>query len=410
MPRAWLLSCVVGLAPAAWADPVTFAQALERAASVSPTVEAQRAALESARSAIRPAGQLPDPQLALGLDNVPVSGSDRFRLDRDEMTMASIGVMQDVPSAATLRAREGVAHADVRASEAAIGIARLQAQLAAANAWIDLYYAKAKLKTLGALESDASDLERATIAAVAAGSSTSDSALAVQLSIARLQDRASAAQSEAAMAKAELERWIGQIGPDGVGPVPPIFHIDAAALRAHIEHHVELAGSSAEVGRAEAALDLARAARDPDWSWSLMYGRRDPDFGDMVSFGLKFSLPLFQSDRQAPVIDARQADVRRANLTRTAVLREHLAMLESRLAEHVSLQQRLARLEAVVAPLAAKREELAVSGLAAGAAQLESVFSMRLEAREVDLDRLELERLLARTAAYLTLEYGEGVQ
>ena len=410
MRYAWLLSCAVGIAPAAWADPVTFAQALERAASTSPTVEAEREALNSAQRSVRPAGQLPDPQLALGIDNLPISGADRFRLDRDDMTMATIGVMQDVPSAATRRAREGVAQADVRASEAGIGIARLEAQLAAANAWTDLYYAEAKLRTLAILEREATDLESATVAGVGAGSSTSDAALEVKLTIARLQDRVAAAQSDAAMARAELERWIGTLGKDGISTSAQAFEIDPAALRAHVEHHVELAGSAADLGRAEAALDLARAARDPDWSWSLMYGRRDPSFGDMVSFGLKFSLPLFQSDRQAPLIDSRRADVRRAGLLRDAVLREHLAMLESRLAEHASLQQRLTRLNDVVAPLAAKREELAIAQHAAGASQLASVFALRLEAREVDLDRLELQRLLSRAGAYLILEYGEGGQ
>lgn len=130
----------------------------------------------------------------------------------------------------------------------------------------------------------------------------------------------------------------------------------------------------------------------------------------MVSFGLKFSLPLFQSDRQAPLIDARQADFRQAGFVRDATLREHLAMLESKLAEHASLQQRLTRLRDVVAPLAAKREEIALAGQAAGTGSLETVFAMQLEAREVDLDRLELERQLLRAGAYLTLEYGEGAQ
>ena len=410
MRRAWLLSCAVGIAPAAWADPVTYAQAIERAAGASPTVEAQKAALDSARQSVRPAGQLPDPQLALGIENLPISGADRFRLNRDEMTMASIGIMQDVPSDATRRAREGVAQAEVRASEASIGIARLEARLAAANAWIDLYFAQAKLAALKALEGDASNLDRALVAAVGAGGSSSDQALAAKLAIARLQDRIAGAQAEAGMARAELERWIGPIGSDSVGPTVPLFDVDPVALRAHVEHHVELAGSEALVGRAKAALEMARASRDPDWSWALMYGRRDEDFGDMVSFGLKFSLPLFQSDRQAPTIDARQADVRRAGFVRDAVLREHLAMLESRLAEYASLQQRLSRLRDVVAPLAAKREEIALAGQAAGAGSLETVFAMRLEAREVDLDRLELERQLLRTGAYLTLEYGEGAQ
>ncbi len=410
MRLAWLLSCAVGVAPAAWADPVTYAQAIERAAGGSPTVEAQKAALASARQAVRPAGQLPDPQLTLGIVNLPVSGADRFRLDRDEMTMASIGIMQDVPSDALRRAREGAAQAEVRVSETFVGIARLEARLAAANAWIDLYFAQLKLAALKALENDANSLDRTLVAAVGAGGSSSDQALAAKLAIARLQDRIASAQADAAMARAELERWIGPIGADGVGPSAPLFEVDPAALRAHIERHVELIGSAADVERAKAALEMARAAREPDWSWSLMYGRRDPDFGDMVSIELKFSLPLFQSDRQAPMIDARQAGVRQAGFARDAVLREHLAMLESKLAEYAGLQQRIVRLRDVVAPLAAKREEIALAGQAAGTGSLETVFAMRLEAREVELDRLELERQLLRTGAYLTLEYGEGAQ
>ena len=256
MRRAWLLSCAVGIAPAAWADPVTYAQAIERAAGASPTVEAQKAALVSARQSVRPAGQLPDPQLTLSLENVPVSGADRFRLNRDEMTMASIGIMQDVPSDATRRAREGVAQAEVGASEASIEIARLKARLAAANAWIDLYFAQAKLAALKALEGDATSLDRALVAAVGTGGSSSDQALAAQLAVARLQDRIASAQAEAGMARAELERWIGPIGSDGVGPSVPLFDVNPAALRAHVEHHVELVGSEADVGRAKAALEI----------------------------------------------------------------------------------------------------------------------------------------------------------
>ena len=46
--------------------------------------------------------------------------------------------------------------------------------------------------------------QSATVAGVGAGSSTSDAALEVKLTIARLQDRVAAAQSDAAMARAEV--------------------------------------------------------------------------------------------------------------------------------------------------------------------------------------------------------------
>src|SRR5690242_21148787 len=98
MRHAWLLCCAIGIAPTAAADPLTFAQAVARAGGDGPSIAARKAGAEAAHLSIGPAGQLPDPQVALGLDNFPVSGADRFRLNRDEMTMLSVGVMQDVPS------------------------------------------------------------------------------------------------------------------------------------------------------------------------------------------------------------------------------------------------------------------------------------------------------------------------
>ena len=42
------------------------------------------------------AGQLPDPILKLGVDNLPVDGADRYSIGRDFMTMRRIGLMQEI--------------------------------------------------------------------------------------------------------------------------------------------------------------------------------------------------------------------------------------------------------------------------------------------------------------------------
>jgi cobalt-zinc-cadmium efflux system outer membrane protein len=410
MRTAWLLCYVIGITPVAFADPVSFTEAIARAGKDAPAVAARLAAADSARLLVKPAGQLPDPQLTVDLDNVPISGPDRYRLNRDEMTMLNVGVMQDVPSAASLRAREDVARAEAKVSLAAVDVSRLVARLAAALTWLDAYYAEKRVEVLLELARDAGTLEQAATASLGSGAGQPDASLSARLQAARLDDRIADAQFEAAAARAELERWIGPIGPDGLGLAPPAFSIDPAALRDHIEHHVEVAGSSASVARAKAEVEQARASRDPDWSWSVMYGRRDPAFGDMLSFGLKFNLPLFQSVRQSPTIEARKADVVRAGADREALLREHRAMLEAKLAEHELLTSRLTRSRDVVLPLAREREAVASAAHAAGTLSLAELFGMRLEVKESDLDRLELEQRLARVDAYLALEYGEVQQ
>jgi len=406
---AWLLCCAVGIAPTALADPTSFNDAIARAGREAPTVAAGLAAVESARLLVKPAGQLPDPQLALDLTNFPISGSDRFRLDRDEMTMLNVGIMQDVPSDASRRARQQVAQADVKVTAAAVDISRLEARVAAATAWLQAFYAEQRVDVLLTLADDAATLELATTASLGSGAGKADVALSARLQAARLQDRIDDARFEAAASRAELERWIGPLGADRLGPAPPVFLIDANALREHLEHHVELVGSSAALARAQAEIEQARAGRESDWSWSLMYGRRDPAFGDMISLGVRFKLPLFQSDRQAPTIEARRADLKRVGLERDAVLREHRAMLEARLAEHGQLSARLVRAREIVLPLAHQQETVAQAAHAAGTLDLASLFAMRLEAKEAELDRLDVERRLALVDAFLTLEYSEAL-
>ncbi len=60
------------------------------------------AALDGARAARELAvaeGQLPDPVLRLGVDNLPVNGPDQGSLTRDFMTMRRLGVTQEYVSA-----------------------------------------------------------------------------------------------------------------------------------------------------------------------------------------------------------------------------------------------------------------------------------------------------------------------
>lgn len=407
MRAAWLLGCVIGIVPMAWADPITFNEALARASADSPSVAAQTSALKAASLLVKPAGQLPDPQVALGIDNLPVTGIDRFRLNRDEMTMLSVGIMQDMPSDAARQARTTLAVANVGAARADVEVAKLRARLAAAQAWIDLYYGRQRVALLEQLLKRADDLEEAASQHLAAAAGSADRALVARVRSAGIADRLGEARSAVTMAVAELERWVGPLNGDLPGPEAPILPVDAEAIRAHLEHHAELGGSSAAIARAQAGLEAARASTQPDWSLGAMYQKRDDSFGDMVSFQLKFSLPLFQSDRQAPTIDARRADVQRAGSEREVLLREHRAMIEAGLAQYAQLVEQVRRARDVVLPASKRLEALAQAAQATSTTGRADLISAQMETVEADLSRLNLEQKLLAISASLNLEYGE---
>src|SRR4051794_19434105 len=92
--------CAAALAGAmlpalAAAAPVSLDQALDLAVQRSEATRSARAGVASASQTARAAGQLPDPTLRVGVDNLPVTGGDRLSTTRDSMTMKRIGIGQE---------------------------------------------------------------------------------------------------------------------------------------------------------------------------------------------------------------------------------------------------------------------------------------------------------------------------
>ena len=405
MRRAWLLCCAVGLAPAAHAETLNFADAVARAAVDGPTITAQSAAVDAAQRMIRPAGRLPDPQLVLGIDSFPVSGPNAGSLTRDDFTMQRVGIMQEMESGAARRARTAVAAAEAERAGAGLEVAQLQARLGAAGAWLNLHFALERQSLLERVARDGRALADASRARLSAGGGSVDEALAAEIDAARLSDRMADAGALVAASRAELHRWVGDLADEPLAPDIPVFAVDPEQLRAHLHHHPELAAFDSAMAEAEANVGVARAATHPDWSWEVAYQHRDPAFGDYVSAEVRIGLPLF--GRQRPVIDARRADAARVSAERDAMVRERTALLESRLAEYAALTGNLARARDVRLPLARQREAAAIASHAAGTLPLAQLIAARRDARETELDVLAMRERLATIGATLTLEYGD---
>ena len=407
MRKAWALACAVGLAPAAYAQDLSFSDALERAATDGPTIVARSAALDAATRSIGPAGALPDPELVLAIENVPATGPDSYRLDRDEMTMQRVGIMQEMPSFAELGARRAMARAEARRAGAGLELGRLEARLGAAQAWIGLYYAERRVALLERLAREAHASAEAARARLASGAGSVDEAIAAEVEAARSEDRGAEAAASVVAMRAELRRWISDAADEPLADAAPVFDVDAGTLREQLRRHPALAAYEAESEAAQAGLRMARAERWPDWSWELSYGRRDPALEDMASVEVRVGLPLFQAWRQGPLIGARRADVARVGAEREATLREHEAMLEAGLAQHAALAASVARAREVRLPLSRQRAEASAGAFAAGSASASALIAARRDALEAEMDLIALEERLALTGAALTLQYAE---
>lgn len=399
-----LLTSATLFAGAAQAAPLSFEAALKLAQS-APSLAAKDADLAAAKSSAIAAGRLPDPKLAVGLGNFPISGPPAGTFNRDSMTMATLGVTQDLPSGAKRAAERSRATADIDAAQSGQAVEARDVRLAAALAWIDLHYAKARLAALDEVERAIKPLRNSAPSQLAAGVTRPAQTLEVEQLSAALGDRRADLTAAVGKARAELIRWTGDPAADVEGD-PPDYAVDATALRAGLDDLPAIRSYGAMGRQAQADLALARAAKWPDWSWDLTYQRRDSMFGDMVSIGATVGLPLFGRTRQDPVIVARAATATRVSYEREAARRALSAALDADLADHAMHHDRLARARTTLEPLAARRAQLETASYAAGTASLSDVLTAVLALAEAKIDILDREADVQRDGVRIVLTYG----
>ncbi|AUW60540.1 transporter (plasmid) [Sphingobium sp. SCG-1] len=396
-----LLAAIPGVA---FAGPLTFDAALQRALQDAPSLKARALGADAARSARGAAGALPDPTLGVGVESFPISGPLAFEPQRDDFTMARIGVSQDIPNLAKRHAQQARAESDIRAADADTAVEARTVEVGTALAWINLAYAERRLAALDDVLSRLGRVVTTTPSAVASGNARPAQTLAGQQAIATMQDRRSELVSTVARARATLTRWTGDPAPEIAGAIPD-FPVDEAGLRAGLDRHPTIKMIDAQAGQADADIRLADAGRRSDFGVNVGYQRRDPRFGDYVSAGVTVSLPFFTRTRQNAGIAAAQANAGRVVAEREAARRALAADLDADIADHVMHHEQWMRAQGTLQPLAEQRVKLETASYGAGRASLVDIADAYAALADATLNTLDREALVAADGARLTLTY-----
>ena len=398
---------------AAWAMPwgalaapaeVSLAQAVERAAQRAPLLDARRSQIEAALQESRRAGTLPDPMLVVGIDNLPVTGTDAFDPAADFMTMKKIGLRQEVPARAKREAQRMLAQRRTDEARALARTEQVNVRQAAANAWIDLWAAQRELTALTALREQARLAARLTVARLGGGTESAADTLAAQATVIELDNRLEGLYAQAQVARVALPRWLG----DGVERVPdemPDFAtlpVSEGQLLAALDRLAPLLPAVAEVETAAAEIDAARAERRPDWSLAASYGQRAGGRSDMIMLEVGIGLALFTRNRQDRGIAASEADYQAALATREDLRREQTARIRAGIAQWQGFKRQVALYEDALLPLARDRSATALAAYRAGA-PLRPWLDARRD--ELEAHRAHAEHLAELGRAWAALAY-----
>ncbi len=369
------------------APPLTLGAAVELAVRESPRLASGRSAVEAAAAMVDRSGQLPDPKLSFGIENLPVTGDERWDYKADGMTMRRIGLMQEIPNSEKRRLKV-VRAAGERAVEAAqLATSQLELKREAALAWFEVQHALDQLKALEA-NLAATRLEAATVAAaVTAGRAPATETYAVRAAEQTALDKVQQQQRALARARVQLARFIGPAAERPLAPAPDTARLPVAAselLATHADHpQLRVFAEREELARTDMA--LAAAGRKPDWSVEFMWGQREPNYSNMVSLTFTVDLPLFQGGRQDRDVASRSSATSSAAAAREEARRAYEAQLKTELIDWNTARERVARYQDSLVPLARERVAAATAAYRGGSAALKDVLEARRTQAETDM-------------------------
>ncbi|MES2188511.1 MAG: TolC family protein [Pseudomonadota bacterium] len=396
---------IVAAAFSAWgAEPLTLLEAQRLAVDRSQQLAAQDASTLAVREQALAAGQLPDPVLKLGIDNLPANGPDRFSVTRDFMTMRRIGIMQEIPRAAKRQLKAERFERDAQRVQAQRQLTMANVQRDTALAWLDRYYAQAMRDLVQQqlvetrLQVQAADIGFRT------GRSSQADAFAARSAVIQLEDRLSQIDRQSRNAGLMLSRWVGASAaerlPSGAPPWQSTFLQDEVSSE-HLKRHPDLLVISAEIDAAETDARLAEANKQSDWSVEASYAQRGPAFSNMLSIGVSIPLQWDQKNRQNRELAAKLALVDEAKARYEDMLRNHEAEVRGWLNDWQTGKERLARYQNELVPTARQRSEATLTAYRTGKGDLAGTLAARRDEIDTRMQALTLEMETARSWAQL---------
>lgn len=385
----------------AWsaATPLSLEQALDLAVQRSEQTRSARAGARGAAEMARVAGQQADPMLTVGIDNLPVTGRERFRTGAQEMTMKRIGLAQEWVSSAKRAAREGAALAMVDRESIMERVSAAETRLQTALAYLDAYYAGEALTLATLNEAHAREALEAGKGRLAAASGSSADVLALTASVGATEDESLEVRQQQGVAAAALQRWVGLL-PEallapGAAPAPSEAQFVAS--------HPAVVTKQRDIEVARREVEVVRLNRRANWTWEVAYGQRQ-GASDMVSFGVSIPLTVAPEARQDRETAARLALLDKAEAELTEARRAAQGEFAGLTVEARRLQERIGRFRAGVVAAAQQRTAATTAAYRSNQASLVMLFEARLAEVEAHRKLLALERDLAKTQAQLTFK------
>jgi outer membrane protein TolC len=386
-------------------DGMTLDEALQVAESHSSSIQASQAGIRGDTAVVIKAGQLPNPTLKLSVEDLPINGPQAFTTGQDDFTMRGIGIEQEWVSPSKRRLRTTLANRTVDQGRSTYLEKLAEVRRQTAMAWLNAVYAKKAVALNEALVEHLNDELAARQASYRGSQGTASDVVQARVTLGNARDALIDAQQDEKTALIDLSRWTAAGNVLEVAGEPPLLDSPVPGMSAEQLNQVQpaLVAAHAAISVADAATDVARSDRNPNWTWGLTYFKRGGNFSDYVSFGVSIPLPLNRKNLEDRDVEQKSEIGTQARLNYEDTERQVMAGIEGLATKLASGRERLANLRQTVLPAAEQKVQLANAAYRSGAGTLADAFEARHMQLETQLRVLNLERQVS--LVWAGLEY-----
>jgi len=293
-----------------WA-PQELKEIIEQGLAQNNEIQSLKDQVASLKNEIPFAGALEDPKLGFGILNLP---TDSFSFDQEPMTQKQISLAQKFPWFGKLDLRSQRATMKMLRQQAILETRQLELARKIALAYYDLGFTARSLEINQRLSEIVNQLLQVAETRYATGQGLQQDVLQAQVESSKLLD-------EKIMLEKRRRTLIDQINEllnrDRFMTIEPPaglkfmkLDLDPEALAAQaLEENPQLRAKKADIGIAEAEVELAKKDYWPDMEVKFAYGQRDEDrtgrdLPDFVSGQVVINVPLWYKTRQEPKLAA----------------------------------------------------------------------------------------------------------
>ncbi|MBM2829748.1 MAG: Cu(I)/Ag(I) efflux system outer membrane protein CusC [Gammaproteobacteria bacterium] len=392
---------------------LTLSEAEQLALASDPVIAQFQAQAEAFSARAVAEGQLPDPELSIGLAEVPLNN---FDFGDHEDTELRLGLSQAFPPGQTLRLRGERMGSMADAEQARVMNQRMLVLSEVRNAYVELYYQQEAARKLELNRDLFSEMVELTEHQYAQGRDNQHDIMRAQLELSLIESRIEETRGAIAVARAELAKWV--TATHAARPLAAEFPAipeppESETLIAQLPGHPLLSVEDAVIAATQKSVAIAHEQYKPQWMLDFMVSdntasdfdlQTGPDFAGVM---LKMSLPIFTGKRQDRQLAASEQEAMAARYGRADRLRELTRLAEGEYANLARLERQLELYRSRAVVEAGQTQEAVFNAYQNDLADFETLVRTRVLALETELEMLRLRSGCAKSRVNLLYLGGE---